>query len=89
MAEAPQGGGIADVFVQTDASLSKLAQVAAQNPNIPDSAKEALQTALEAFRSASQEILAAAKGGQQAGPVAPESGGAPGAVPFSPEGAPR
>ena len=99
MQEAPavpeqggQGGGVADAFVEVDGKLAKLVAAAQQSEQVPPEAKEAFAAALAAFRQGIETLMAAAKGGGQAAPrgaVAPESGGAEGAVPESMAGVRR
>lgn len=92
MQEAPaqEGGGVAETLTAVDAQLSKIAQFAGQSPQMPEEAKAAFASALEAFRAGLEIVTGAAGHGAQ-GPaaVAPEQGGAQGAVPMTPAGVKR
>lgn len=104
MAEMPQapeqdapagqnsGGGVAEALVQADAMLAKIAKATSAAEQVPEEAKAAFATALEAFRGGLEIVMEAARGGgraQPSGAAAPEAGGAPGAVPVSPAGVQR
>lgn len=96
-AGAPQGqpggevGGFAGALLEVDGKLSKLTQAVGSNDKIPDEAKQAFGAALEAYRQGVELLRAASGGGQEegGGAVAPEAGGARGAVPMSPAGVQR
>lgn len=62
------GGGVADAIVGLDAGLAKLAKASIENPQIPEGAKQAIQAALDAFRSYTDALT----GGGEA--PAPEPG---------------
>ncbi len=87
MQEAPaQGGGVAEKIVGLDADLAKLATLAAENPQVPEDAKAALQASLDAFRQFTQLITGpGAQGGAPADPSAPVpmEAGTSGAMPVS------
>lgn len=83
-APAPEGGGVAEKIVGLDADLSKLATLAAQNPQFPEGAKAALQASLDAFRQFTQMITeGGAAPADPSGSVPMEAGASKGAVPMS------
>ena len=88
----PQGGGgdPLQALAKFNEQLAKITQVVTQNPQVPDEAKAAFTSSLEAFR-AGLEILSGGGGEGPEGPaaVAPEAGGNAGAVPASPAGVRR
>lgn len=81
------GGGIADAFVKLDKGLLTISKVVAENPSIPDEAKQLLQAAHESYRQALEIINDVAGGGggggQGGGAVSPEQGASKGAVPMT------
>ncbi len=93
MQEAPaQEGGVTETLVEVDAKLAKLVQFVGQAAQVPEEAKAAFAQALEAYRSGLEIVMAAAQGGggpQGPAAVAPEQGGAQGAVPMTPAGVKR
>ena len=86
---APAAGGdsgVADAIMGLEAGLSKLAKSSADNPNIPEGAKAAIQASLQAFQAFTSELTG---GGGEAAAPAPAPGGAvpamggPAGVPMS------
>lgn len=62
------GGGVADAIVGIDAGLAKLAKATAENPQVPDGAKAAIQSALDAFRAFTDQLTGG--GGEEGAPPA-------------------
>jgi hypothetical protein len=77
-----QGGGIVEALTGLDKGLFQITTAVTENPQVPEEAKAAFQSALQAFRKGLEMLTSG--GGQPApsGPVTPEQG-VSGAQPMS------